>query len=175
MEAGALGPDEALRILDRHLADSLCFAGVLGTPLPSPVLDVGSGSGLPGIPIAIAFPPVRVTLLDRSEKRAALLRRAIRVLGVENAAVLEGDVAGVDRTYPALTFRASLSPEAAMRAVPRLLDPGGVAVLGLSRAQAPDQGPLRRVASEVGLDIATKPIPADILDSPAWLLRMTLQ
>ena len=97
------------------------------------------------------------------------------MLRLENAAVLEGDIASVDRTFPALTFRASLPPEVAMRVIPRLLNPGGVAVLGLSRSERPDQEQLEREAEEVGLAATIEPVPANILDSPAWLLRMTPQ
>ena len=81
VESGGVGPIEGPRIVDRHLADSLVFAGVWGAT-PSRVLDVGSGVGLPGIPLAITHPLTDVTLLDRSGRRCRLARRVVRILGL---------------------------------------------------------------------------------------------
>jgi 16S rRNA (guanine527-N7)-methyltransferase len=56
------------------------------------VLDVGSGSGLPGIPMAILCPEARFTLCEIRSKRAAFLERAISSLGLKNVTVYNGDV-----------------------------------------------------------------------------------
>jgi 16S rRNA (guanine527-N7)-methyltransferase len=73
----------------QHLLDSLAVVPHLagGT-----LADVGSGAGLPGIPLAIARPEWRVTLNDANQKKAAFLRQAVIELGLGNADVHEGRV-----------------------------------------------------------------------------------
>lgn len=76
----------------RHLLESLALvrlveaAGVL--PAGARVVDVGSGGGLPGIPLAIVRPDIQVTLLDAIRKKAAFLREATAALGLANVDVL---------------------------------------------------------------------------------------
>ena len=68
----------------RHLLDSLSIAKfVRGRAL----LDVGSGGGFPGLPLAVAMPQLRVTLLESRAKRAAFLRHACAEIGAQNAEV----------------------------------------------------------------------------------------
>jgi 16S rRNA (guanine527-N7)-methyltransferase len=162
--AGGIGPGEGERVLDRHVSDSLVFAGAWPGTQPDTLIDVGSGVGLPGIPLAVAMPATRLTLLDRSARRCSLARRAIRILGLENVEVVHSDVGAVRRTFGVVTFRASLAPAEALRVGKRLIDPGGTVVVAASRVQRPTEwhGDL--------VDIVT--VPAGVLDSPAWLLRM---
>jgi len=76
---------EPRQMLSHHLFDSLTIvARVSGTSL----LDVGSGAGLPGIPVAIALPQLPVTLLESSHKKAAFLRQAAIELRLDNVNVI---------------------------------------------------------------------------------------
>jgi len=161
--AGGLGPNEIDRVDNRHLGDSLLFAG--GFPaLPATILDVGSGVGLPGIPLAITMPDTHFTLLDRSGRRVDLMRRATRILGLPNVEVVLGDVADWDTPVEGIVSRASLSPEQAVTGFQRILSPGGLAVVGGSWANRP------RVEGFEPLEV-----PATVLDQKVWLLIMRSQ
>jgi 16S rRNA (guanine527-N7)-methyltransferase len=71
------------------------------------VLDIGSGAGLPGIPLAIALPGVTMTLLEPRSLRAAFLRHAVQIVPVKNAEVVEERVEKLTgRKYDVATTRA---------------------------------------------------------------------
>ena len=161
--AGGLGPNEGPRVDSRHIADSLLFArGFEQTPRR--VLDVGSGVGLPGIPLSIVMPDTEFVLLDRSSGRVELMRRVSRILDLPNVKVVEGDIAGWDEQVDGIVSRGSLSPERAGTVFPRHLAPGGRAVIGGSWASPPDV---------TGFDLLE--VPGTVLDQRVWLLIMPLQ
>lgn len=115
------------RMVSAHLLDSLSVVSFL--PEGS-VLDVGSGAGLPGIPIAVARTASNVTLLDSNHKKAAFLRQAVADLGLKNASVVcerveswnasDGFDVIISRAFSDLAEFVSLSG--------RLLAPKGVVV-----------------------------------------------
>lgn len=79
------------RMLTHHVLDSLSVLSTLDALVDASdvrVLDVGSGAGLPGLPIAIARPAWRVTMLEPVHKKAAFVTQAIAELGVANAEVV---------------------------------------------------------------------------------------
>lgn len=157
---GGIGPDEKDRIERRHLADSLLFASQFPHDTIQ-VFDLGSGIGLPGIPLAIALPEVGFSLVDRSGRRIDLLKRAIRILGLENCEAIHREIGSLRIVAPVVVARASLPPDE-MRPIARgLLEPGGVAVLA---------GSWREKPSHPGW--STVEIPPDVLDQPVWLLIM---
>jgi 16S rRNA (guanine527-N7)-methyltransferase len=84
----------ALGSLDEYLAEAVRYGELLGSlsPAPSSILDLGSGVGLPGVPIAMVLPEAQVTLAERRRRRAAFLRIAVSRLGLENANVFGEDV-----------------------------------------------------------------------------------
>lgn len=78
-------PEEAWR---KHVLDSLSLLPHLqALPAGSRVVDVGSGGGLPGIPLAIALPQLSFTLLEATAKKARFLREVSRTLGLGNVEV----------------------------------------------------------------------------------------
>jgi 16S rRNA (guanine527-N7)-methyltransferase len=157
--AGGIGPAESTRLAERHIGDSLLFLHAL--PAEGPVLDVGTGVGLPGIPLAIARPGVDFILLDRSERRVDLTRRAVRILNLPKVQVVRGDLRDWDGSVPAVVSRATMSPSDLLPMLQRLVDPGGLAILAGSWQSRPefDQYEIREIGSKV-------------LAQPVWILIM---
>lgn len=87
VERGLLGPREVERIWDRHILNCAAVAELI-EPGAS-VVDVGSGAGLPGIPLAIARPDLVVTLVDPMLRRTDFLTEAVATLGL-TATVVRG-------------------------------------------------------------------------------------
>jgi 16S rRNA (guanine527-N7)-methyltransferase len=81
VERGLLGPREVERLWDRHLLNSAVVAELLGAD--ERVADIGSGAGLPGIPLALARPDLRVTLIEPLLRRSEFLREVVAELGVD--------------------------------------------------------------------------------------------
>jgi len=82
---------DPLQAVSHHLLDSLAVVRSLHQSTGT-LADVGSGGGLPGIPLAIAEPSRRITLNDANEKKGAFLRQAVIELGLSNATVHVGRV-----------------------------------------------------------------------------------
>jgi 16S rRNA (guanine527-N7)-methyltransferase len=105
-------------MIGKHLLDSLAmqpFVRDLGT-----LADLGTGPGLPGIPLAIATPSLHVTLVESNGKKARFLREAVRKLGLANVDVAESRIEAYrpDTTFDAITARA-------LATLPLILELGG--------------------------------------------------
>jgi 16S rRNA (guanine527-N7)-methyltransferase len=115
---------DAERMVSHHLLDSLAavpfFQG-------ESVLDVGSGGGLPGIPLAIARPELQVTLIDSIAKKTAFLLQAKAELGLTNLQVATGRVEDFrpERGFDVVTSRAFSDLKEFVTLTRHLLKPGG--------------------------------------------------
>ena len=112
-------------MVSRHLLDSLAMRPYLdgiGT-----LADLGTGPGLPGIPLAIAMPGLRVTLVEANGKKARFLREAVRTLGLGNAEVAESRIEALQRpgAFDAITARALATLPQILAFGAHLLAPGG--------------------------------------------------
>ncbi len=90
----------AVAELDAKLLAAQAYPEFLSSRL-SPadrILDIGSGVGLPGIPLAIAFPQHQVTLVERRQKRASFLKLVVGQLGLEHVTVVADDVRALQDT-----------------------------------------------------------------------------
>src|SRR5678815_3240445 len=102
----------------KHVLDSLAmqpFVRELDT-----LADLGTGAGFPGIPLALALPDLRVTLVESNGKKARFLREAVRTLQLDNARVAESRIEALDEpaAYDAITARA-------LATLPLILQLGG--------------------------------------------------
>jgi len=111
-------------MVTRHLLDSLAMRPFIeqGT-----LADLGTGPGLPGIPLAITRPGLRVTLVESNGKKARFMREAVRQLGLGNARVAESRAEAVDEpgAYDHLTARAMDTLAGIVAVGGHLLKPGG--------------------------------------------------
>ncbi len=102
---GLIGPREGDRIWDRHIANSLVLVDLIATG--ASVVDVGSGAGLPGIPLAIARPDLRMTLLEPMLRRTTFLKDVVDELGLgARVQIVRGRAEELTTTYDVVTVRA---------------------------------------------------------------------
>lgn len=85
---GLLGPREVPRVWERHLLNCAVTAELMQPG--ATVMDVGSGAGLPGIPLALARPDLRIELLEPLQRRVVFLREAVSTLGLDYVRVVRG-------------------------------------------------------------------------------------
>ncbi|CDR08411.1 16S rRNA (guanine(527)-N(7))-methyltransferase RsmG [Streptomyces iranensis] len=85
---GLIGPREVPRLWERHLLNCAVLSEVV--PEGVTVCDVGSGAGLPGIPLALTRPDLRITLLEPLLRRTNFLREVVELLGLEHVTVVRG-------------------------------------------------------------------------------------
>jgi 16S rRNA (guanine527-N7)-methyltransferase len=114
-------------LVNLHLAECLRAAQRIRGDIET-LLDLGSGAGLPGIPIQIARPELRVTLAESQKKKAAFLREALRELGLQGASVHADRVENMPSAtvFDTVTLRAVDKMGVAMHAaIPRIRPPHG--------------------------------------------------
>lgn len=107
VERGLIGPREVTRLWERHLLNCAVLSEVV--PSEVTVCDVGSGAGLPGIPLALVRPDLRITLLEPLLRRTRFLQEVVELLGLEHVTVLRGraeEVLGTFEPVHVVTARA---------------------------------------------------------------------
>ena len=138
----------------RHLEESLSLLALAPWEDRSEALDLGSGGGLPGIPLALARPGVRFRLLERTQKKARFLAMAAEQLELGNVEVVAMDsreyLASSDFRAPDyLVSRAAMTPARLISEAARLLAPAGTALLLVSPGTG--DASLEEVARRAGL------------------------
>ena len=98
---GLIGPREGERIWERHIFNSLPVISLI--PLNAEVIDIGSGAGLPGIPIALARPDIRMTLIEPLQRRVDFLHEAVAGLEIT---VFHGRAQDCKKSADVVTARA---------------------------------------------------------------------
>lgn len=121
---GLLGPRELPKIWTRHVINSALVAELLEPNFR--VADIGSGAGLPGIPMAIARPDCHFTLIEPMERRSQWLEQQTASLGLKNVTVLRARAEEVvDRGFDLVTARAVAPLKKLIRLIRPLLGSAG--------------------------------------------------
>jgi 16S rRNA (guanine527-N7)-methyltransferase len=136
---GLLGPRELPRIWSRHVINSALLAELV--PDETLVADVGSGAGLPGIPMAIAQPKAHFTLIEPMERRANWLQSVVTDLGLKNVDVIRARAEEVQRTdFDIVTARAVAALDKLLKLLTPLTRGSRLrTVLALKGSRAPEE------------------------------------
>lgn len=138
-ELGFLGPGP----VDGHMEHAKGFIQAVGAEMPSRVIDLGSGAGLPGLILALAWPAVPIVLLDSSERRTLFLARAAEELGVSSHVVVaraRAEEAGRDSAWRGradlVVARSFGAPAVTAECAAPLLEVGGRLIV----SEPPEEG-----------------------------------
>lgn len=139
-----IGSDEPTWIVDNVIVDSLLFTRALPAEIRT-LADVGSGAGIPGIPLAVVLGDVDVALIEARQKRASFLAAAIRELSLRNCRLLNHRVEEVLEQFAgrfdAVVMRCAGSPMTLLPQLRAIVRPGGVVVAS---------GPPKRIPVPLG-------------------------
>jgi 16S rRNA (guanine527-N7)-methyltransferase len=168
IERGLVGPREQDRIWDRHVLNSAAMTPLL--PRAGSVLDVGSGAGLPGVPLALARPDLSFVLLEPLLRRATFLQEVVAELGLANVRVRRGraeEVAGDERADAVVSRAVAPLPKLLGWCLP-LTEPGGTVLalkgdrgadeLAAAEPSLPALGVTSWRLEEVGADLGLDPV-----------------
>ena len=146
------GTRDRSELLERHIAESLALAPLVRG---AEVADVGSGAGLPGLPLAIADPTRNYTLIESRRKRVNFMRHVIARLGLGNATVAHGRAEDLSWPAPFATVlaRAVAAPAELLKIIRPLTSRESILIL-LTSAETG-----ARIAS-IADDFAAVPLPA---------------
>ena len=167
---GLVGPQEYPRLWTRHVVNSALLAPLLRES----VADVGSGAGLPGIPLAIARPDVRFTLIEPMERRTKWLEEEVARLGLENVTVLRGraedvadDVATQQATARAVSALSKLIPLTA----PLVVAGGELLLLKGRSAEAEIDKAAKMIRKHRLSNVRVEELGADLDTEPTRVVR----
>ena len=126
-----LGSAEPSWIVDNVIVDSLLFRRVIPTEVAT-LCDVGSGAGIPGVPLSIVMPDVDVTLVEARQKRGSFLSAVIRELRLRNCRLLNRRLQDVRQElrerFDVVVMRCAGTPASLLADLRTVVVPGGLVV-----------------------------------------------
>jgi 16S rRNA (guanine527-N7)-methyltransferase len=157
------------KVVDDHLADSLVALELTQVRSAGAVADLGSGAGVPGLPLAIALPGVRVALVESAARKCAFLERALAECGLANTRVIharaESWAQGIESS-DLVTARALAPLDVVVEYAAPLLTVGGMLVAWRGRRDHVAESEGARAAAKVGLEpleiLAVQPYPGAV-------------
>ena len=158
---------EPRKVIDDHLADSLVALELDAVRAAGTLADLGSGAGVPGLPLAIALPGAKVALVESAARKCAFLERAIVGCGLANArpvhARAESWPEGIE-AFDVVTARALAPLEVVAEYAAPLLVVGGTLVVWRGQRDPAAEAAAARAAGALGLEpgqiVPVKPYPA---------------
>jgi len=173
---GLIGPREADRLWSRHLLNSAVV--VEACPASGLVVDVGSGAGLPGIPMALARPELTIRLVEPLLRRVTFLTEAVSLLGLDNVEVVRSRVEDLHGSWTAPTVTArAVAPldRLAGWCLPLVARGGSLLAVKGDRADeelADARDLLRRLGAA---SAAVEEVGAPLVAPPVRLVRVTVR
>ena len=145
-----VGSPDPASMVENLLLDSLLFTRVLPETMTR-IMDLGSGAGLPGVPLCIVLPGTQVTLVEAKQKRASFLATVIRELGLHTATVVncraEALPSAIERSFDAVVMRCAGPLGDMLPLAARFVAPGGLVVAsGPPSKEALPEGEWRNIA-----------------------------
>ena len=170
---GLLGPREMPRLWSRHILNSAVVAELVEPG--KTVCDIGSGAGLPGIPMAIVLPETRFTLIEPMERRSEWLVSVVEELGLTNVEVLRARAEEVGEAFDIATARAvSALPKLLRMCVPLVRHGGEILALKGSKA-AEEIEEAKRLQKKLGISsFKIELAGAQLLPEPTLVVRTKL-
>lgn len=172
-ELGLLGPREMPKLWTRHILNSAVVAELVS---PGQVVgDVGSGAGLPGIPMAIAQPEAEFVLIEPMERRSDWLKQQVEEIGLTNVRVLRARAEEVGEVFDVVTARAlKAMPQLLKMCVPMTKNGGEIIALKGARAaeEIEEAKPLMKKLGIASFEIVFT--GAHFLEEPTRVVRTKL-
>jgi 16S rRNA (guanine527-N7)-methyltransferase len=126
----------------RLVLDALALGRTISEEVPRSLVDLGSGAGFPGLPLAILWPSCQVTLIESRERKHHFQRTAIRALGLSNARAVRGRAEELEATaHQVVVAQAMAEPAQVLAWMRRWVDPDGWLVLAQSDPAPPILAP----------------------------------
>ena len=149
-DLGLLGPRELDKLWSRHILNSAVVAETVKAG--DLVADVGSGAGLPGIPMAIVLPEAHFVLIEPMERRSNWMLEVIEELGLTNVEVRRARAEEVlDLTFDIVTARAVAALDKLLRLTVHLLKPGGSLIALKGSKAAEEIEAAKRLQKKLGI------------------------
>ncbi len=150
-DLGLLGPRELDKLWSRHILNSAVVSETV--KVGDLVADVGSGAGLPGIPMAIALPEANFVLIEPMERRSNWMLGVIEELGLTNVEVRRARAEEVlDLKFDIVTARAVAALDKLLRLTVHLLKPGGSLIALKGSKAAEEIEAARKLQKKLGID-----------------------
>lgn len=178
---GLIGPREVPRLWERHLlncaviSELVPHAGTGSGGLVSTVCDLGSGAGLPGIPLALRRPDLEVTLLEPLLRRVRFLDEVVAALGLGNVTVRRGRAEELrgNAVFDVVTSRAVAPLDRLAEWSLPLTAPGGVVLAMKGSSAAAEVAAARTVLRRLGgREVSVETAGARWLDPPVTVVRI---
>ena len=171
VEWGLMGPREVPRLWERHVLNSAAIAGLI--PSGATVVDVGSGAGLPGIPLAILRPDLDIVLLEPALRRADFLTQTLEELDLgDRVRLVRGRAEEHKQKYEVVTARAVAKLGQLLTWTSRLFLPDGQ-LLAMKGSSAPEEvAASRRELSKAGADASVLTVRAHEEAEPTYVVRV---
>jgi 16S rRNA (guanine527-N7)-methyltransferase len=172
VEWGLLGPREADRLWDRHILNCAALSELIAAD--QTVADVGSGAGLPGIPLALLRPDLQLTLIEPLLRRSTFLTQTVEELGIEaRVEVIRSRAEDHHQTYDVIVARA-LAPLGRLIGWCNPLRSRGGIILALKGRSAADE------VMAAGTELSAEYLNAEVVKArahpnaePATVVRLT--